>query len=82
MEEAGAVGIMQKKSIGRYLYWKRLDDHFELCRVKLYILSVQRLLDAWPERDERLRHWFKLNDAAYLVEEPGLRAILHSFKHR
>lgn len=79
-EEAGAVGKIHRKSVGRYLYWKRMADYFQLCRVKVFLLTVERRLDNWPERGQRLDHWFKLDDAADLVEEPGLKAVLRSLK--
>ncbi|PZO04137.1 MAG: NUDIX hydrolase [Hyphomicrobiales bacterium] len=75
-EEAGIVGKCRKRAIGRYLYWKRKDDHFELCRVRVFPMDIRDILDDWPERDERQRHWFSLADAADLVEEPGLKAVL------
>lgn len=79
-EEAGVVGRIRKKPVGRYIYWKRMADHFLLCKVKLFLLTVENRLDSWPERSQRLHHWFKLTDAADLVEEPGLRAALRSLK--
>jgi 8-oxo-dGTP pyrophosphatase MutT (NUDIX family) len=80
LEEAGALGKMRKKSVGHYLYWKRLADHFTLCKVKVFVMFVEEQLDIWPERNERLRQWFTQRDAADLVEEPGLRAALRSLK--
>lgn len=79
-EEAGAIGKIRKKPVGRYLYWKRMADHFLLCKVRLFLLIVEGRLDTWPERNERLHHWLKLGDAADLVEEPGLKAVLRSLK--
>lgn len=80
MEEAGAIGRAHKKPVGRYLYWKRLESSFELCKVRLYQLEVTEQLAHWPEETQRLRHWFKLKDAADLVEEPGLRKVLGDLK--
>jgi len=75
-EEAGVVGQVKKKPVGRYLYWKRLEAEFRLCKVRLYPLRVTEQLDTWPEEAQRLRHWFSLEDASDLVEEPGLRKVL------
>ena len=44
LQEAGVVGRIHKKPIGFYEYWKRLSDHFELCRVKVFLLEVERQL--------------------------------------
>ncbi|TCR67115.1 8-oxo-dGTP pyrophosphatase MutT (NUDIX family) [Bosea sp. BK604] len=79
-EEAGVVGKICKKSVGKYLYWKRLADQSILCNVKLYPLKVERSLDVWRERDERQQQWFSLSEAADMVGEPGLSATLRSLK--
>ncbi|WP_245973797.1 NUDIX hydrolase [Bosea caraganae] len=59
-EEAGAIGTIRRKSMGRYLYWKRMEDYMLLCEVKLFLLTVTGRLDDWPERDQRRHQWFKL----------------------
>jgi hypothetical protein len=33
----------------------------------------------WPERSQRLRRWFKAQEAARAVESPELRTLLLSF---
>ena len=75
-EEAGVIGRVGKKPIGSYTYWKRRQDHFDLCRVKVYILEVERQLPAWREQDQRQGAWFLVDDAADLVDDAGLVTIL------
>lgn len=79
-EEAGVLGKVRKNSVGRYLYWKRMADHFVLCKVKLFILAAESQLDDWPEREQREQRWMTLADAAIAVEEPGLRAVLEGLE--
>lgn len=79
-EEAGVVGKVRKKPVGRYLYWKRMEDYFLLCKVTLYLLKAERRLENWAENSQRQSHWFSLNDAADLVEEPGLKAAIRSLE--
>ncbi len=79
LEEAGISGRVKPKSSGRYLYWKRLDGYFALCKVKVYEMRVEQEHDRWPEETERRRGWFALLDAADLVEEPGLRKLLREW---
>lgn len=79
-EEAGVIGKVHRKPVGRYLYWKRMADHFILCKVAVYLLDVETRLDLWAEHDQRQSHWFSLADAAELVEEPGLKNLLRSLK--
>lgn len=78
MEEAGVVGIISMKPAGRYEYWKRLADHFVLCKVKLYLLFVEQQLPIWAEIGQRHCQWFKPEDAADLVDEPGLSSLIRS----
>lgn len=79
-EEAGVIGKVHKKPVGRYIYWKRMDDHFVLCRVTLFILEASERLESWREHGQRQSHWFTLEDAADLVEEPGLKAAIRALK--
>ena len=75
-EEAGVIGRVGKRPVGTYTYWKRRPDRFDLCRVKVYLLEVERQLPAWREKDQRQGAWFLVDDAADLVDEAGLVTIL------
>jgi 8-oxo-dGTP pyrophosphatase MutT (NUDIX family) len=79
-EEAGLVGkIVGKRSIGSYHYNKRLTDNRErLCRVKVFLLSVDRQLDDWPEKEQRVQRWVDPIKGAQMVDEGGLAEILRS----
>lgn len=78
LEEAGVEGQVQREPFGKYLYWKRGEANFELCEVLVYLLEVKRQLETWPEKSQRDVRWFSLEDAADLVEEPGLTAVIAS----
>lgn len=80
MEEAGLLGEIGKKPIGRYTYWKRRTRDFVLCKVRLYLLAVTDQLSTWPEQDQRRSQWFTQADAADLVDEPALGTILRELK--
>lgn len=77
-EEAGVVGRIVPEPAGRYIYWKRMSDHFTLCEVTLYLLEVERRLETWAEQDQRRSQWFKLEDAADLVDEPELATAIRN----
>jgi 8-oxo-dGTP pyrophosphatase MutT (NUDIX family) len=79
-EEAGVVGKIQRKPIGDYLYWKRLERSFELLRVDIYALEVRKQRADWPEKNSRKSGWLSREDAATLVDEPGLIALLDKFR--
>ncbi len=80
MEEAGVIGTPSKAPIGRYRYWKRLADCFALVDVDVYSLEVVENLADWPERGQRQRMWMRREDAAIVVDEPGLASILQLFR--
>ncbi len=76
LEEAGVVGRPRKKPIGSYVYFKRQAAHFDVCRVDVYVLAFAKQLKTWREIGQREAKWFSLGEAAELVEEPGLIALL------
>jgi len=78
LEEAGVVGRAGKKPIGNYLYFKRREAHFDLCRVDVYPLAFAKQLKVWREKNQREARWFGLAEAATLVEEAGLVALLEN----
>jgi hypothetical protein len=49
--------------------------------LKVFLLRVERQLDAWPEQAERETRWFSPEEAAELVAEPELAAILLSARN-
>ena len=75
-EEAGIVGRIGKKSIGAYTYVKRLTSSETPVRVRVFLMSVDQLLDTWPEQDQRKREWFTPTAAAAAVDEPELAEII------
>jgi 8-oxo-dGTP pyrophosphatase MutT (NUDIX family) len=76
LEEAGVIGQAKKKPIGHYVYFKRREARFDVCRVDVYPLIVKKQRKQWREKGQREARWFTLEEAAGLVQEPGLVAIL------
>lgn len=77
-EEAGIIaGECASKPVGVVTYRKRLSGGLSTqCRIDVYLLKVRRLSASYPEHRERRRLWVTPAQAARLVSEPGLRAIL------
>lgn len=76
LEEAGLIGKISRRPIGRYRYFKRTLDSFQPCDVAVYRLDVEGEQPTWQEQDERQRAWFSPQVAAHLVDEPELKQLL------
>ncbi|WP_434613431.1 NUDIX hydrolase [Tabrizicola sp. M-4] len=76
-EEAGVRGLGSETALGLYSYDKQRKVKEALpCVVSVYPLRVEALAARFPERKERRRRWFAAAEAARLVAEPELRAML------
>jgi 8-oxo-dGTP pyrophosphatase MutT (NUDIX family) len=76
-EEAGIEGTIRPPGpVGRYHYAKRLVAGVIRIKVKVFLMHVERQLDTWPEQDQRRTRWLSPEQAAELVDEPELAAIL------
>ena len=76
-EEAGVVGKVAGKRIARFEYIKRIDDaRTQPCRVSVYPLAVEQILDEWPEKHQRQREWMTPGQAAMRVSEAGLIQLM------
>jgi 8-oxo-dGTP pyrophosphatase MutT (NUDIX family) len=71
-EEAGWLGIVAPKPVGRYLNVSN-DGPF---RVDVYVMRVTKVRERWLERGLRRRRWMPIPDAAASV-----RAELRQFVH-
>jgi 8-oxo-dGTP pyrophosphatase MutT (NUDIX family) len=79
-EEAGIAGHVSRTAIGVYNYDKRLGSGDMVgCQVTVYPIEVTGEHAKWPEKHQRKRRWFAPHDAAWEVDEPGLKAIIWAF---
>lgn len=80
-EEAGVKEAKATDtSIGSYRYEKGLEGGSHVtCTTYVYDVEVLTLLDDYPEQAERDRRWVSPKEAATMVDEPELRALLTSF---
>ena len=75
-EEAG-VRAAAARELGRFHYNKAQARGFAIpVEVQAFLVSVEALADEWPERRSRARRWFPPAEAAALVAEPELGALL------
>ncbi|MDZ3833405.1 MAG: DUF47 family protein [Sphingopyxis sp.] len=79
-EEAGVIGAVCPTSIGSYQYRKRRANGASIMyNVEVFPLAVTRELAEWKEMDERERKWFAFEEAAGVVDEADLQALIRSF---
>jgi 8-oxo-dGTP pyrophosphatase MutT (NUDIX family) len=75
-EEAGVIGRTEKTPVGEFSYFKRRAAQFDLVDVEVYVLHYEKRLNAYREKGQRKAKWYRLDEAAERVEEPGLSALL------
>jgi 8-oxo-dGTP pyrophosphatase MutT (NUDIX family) len=77
-EEAGVRADFAEE-IGRFAYEKDQDRGFSVpIEVRVFLVRVDGLADDYPERHSRTRRWIMPQEAADLVAEPKLAALLRS----
>ena len=80
-EEAGVLGPVRNRRIGRYHYDKRLrSGRLQHVRVLVYPLEVREMASDWPEIGQRAHRWVAPEEAADMVDEPDLKTLLAAFK--
>ena len=63
--------------LGRYFYDKIMDGGVPVpCETKVFAVAVSDLADDFPEKSQRRRKWVSPMDAADMVNEPSLKALL------
>jgi 8-oxo-dGTP pyrophosphatase MutT (NUDIX family) len=79
-EEAGIKGRVDSRPIGRFRHVKRhlLFGKLEV-DIQVHPLAVERELGDWPERGERTRKWFGIEEAAAQVDSDELRKLIVQF---
>lgn len=71
-EEAGILGSMHARPIGRWRYSKRGFDF----AVEVFPMLVTELANEYPEQGERRRRWQSIEEAAGHIDDASLRCLL------
>ena len=71
-EEAGLIGVVNPRPIGRYRY-EKASSQFD---VVVFIMEVTDVEGDWPECNRRSRHWMDPARAIAQIDNPGLRRLL------
>jgi 8-oxo-dGTP pyrophosphatase MutT (NUDIX family) len=76
-EEAGLLGRIDRQPLGRYRDLKRRADGRAVeYEIEVFRLEVERELPEWPEKGQRERRWYPLDEAVARAEPDGLVDIL------
>jgi hypothetical protein len=75
-KQESALSGVGKVPVGSYLYWNRRREHFDLCRVEVFLLEVDRQLSRWKEKGQCQARWFEPDEAARAVQETNLVALI------
>ena len=79
-EEAGLTGRIAREPVGYYESWKRFSDHFRHVDVDVFPMEVRNVEESFKEAGQRRRIWMRREDAAQMVDEPGLSSIIAQFR--
>ncbi|HLO47349.1 MAG TPA: NUDIX hydrolase [Kamptonema sp.] len=71
-EEAGLIGNVLPTLLGIYEYPKWGG----ICRVEVFLLQVETVMENWPEAKKRKREWVSINKAVKRIEEVELKQII------
>jgi 8-oxo-dGTP pyrophosphatase MutT (NUDIX family) len=79
-EEAGVKGDIASRPAGSFHYDKRKrNGAVWRCMVEVFPLEVKHQNRSWPEKSARKTHWFAWDQAAEMVDDPGLGDIIRAF---
>ncbi len=79
-EEAGVKGKVLDECLGLFSYSKSMQDAEAIpCIVAVYPLRVTSLATNFPERRQRQRKWFPLEQAALLLQELEAQTVVSAF---
>lgn len=81
-DEAGVEGDIGPEPVGVFGYTKRLHlFSWAKCRVAVYPLRVRLHNLEWPEKQARMLRWASPDEAATLVADTELAALLRDVFH-
>lgn len=79
-EEAGAIGVVDRRRVGVFDYDKRLKSgRLQHVKVSVFALRVIEEAQTYPELGQREKAWVSPAEAAARVDEPELKALLTGF---
>lgn len=81
-EEAGLVGRVKPKDVGRYTHRKARRKRKVLCHIRVFPLKVRKQMKRWPERGQRDMIWLPASQAAARVHKAEIARLIERFARR
>jgi 8-oxo-dGTP pyrophosphatase MutT (NUDIX family) len=81
-EEAGVEGTVDPKPLGILAHLKRTGFGSFRAEILVHALRVEKELSDWPEKGERARRWFPINEALAQVDSSDLRKVIGHLAER
>ena len=78
-EEAGLVGITEKRPVGNFKHRKGKGERKRTINVDVFPMKVHGQERWWPEKGEREAIWVSAETAARLVSKAQLRRLITRF---
>jgi ADP-ribose pyrophosphatase YjhB (NUDIX family) len=78
LEEAGVIGANETIELGSFNSQKDIG----LTHVRIYSMEVIKVLDDYPEKDQRKRKWFSVKEASEAVSVPALKQMILSLEEK
>jgi len=75
IEEAGVKGEVFPEIIGTFEYLKWGG----VCKVSVFAMQVDTIMDAWEEMAFRKRRWFDIEDAIKRVKPTEVKSLIRIF---
>lgn len=73
-EEAGVVGSDETVELGSFDLHKPIG----ICNIKIFAMEVVKVLDEYPDKNNRKRKWFTVEEAKEAVEIKELSNMISS----
>ena len=77
-EEAGVLGSNETIKLGEYEF----DKSIGTLLMTIYSMEVTNILKDYPEKDERKRKWFDIEEAANKITIPELREMIFELEEQ
>lgn len=77
-EEAGVLGSNETTEVGTF----KLNKSIGTCLIKVYTMEVYEMLEDYPEKKDRQRKWFSMEEASKRISIPEIGEIIKELDSR